>query len=98
MALVAGANELFDSQIFEGCARAGMLSPTGRCHTWDASADGYLRGEGCGAILLMPTNAAKPGSVYANVLGASVTSDGKSASITAPNGSAQYVDRARSTY
>ena len=49
----------------------------------------YLRGEGCGAILLMPTNTAKSGSVYANVLGASVMSDEKSASITAPNGSAQ---------
>ena len=89
MALVAGANELFDSQVFEAFARAGMLSPTGRCHTWDASADGYLRGEGCGAILLKPASAAKPGSIYANVLGASVMSDGTSASITAPNGSAQ---------
>jgi epothilone polyketide synthase D len=89
MALVAGSNELFDSKVFDAFARAGMLSPTGRCHTWDASADGYLRGEGCGAILLKPANAAKPGSVYANVLGASVMSDGTSASITAPNGSAQ---------
>ncbi|KAL7554746.1 hypothetical protein ACHAWF_018278 [Thalassiosira exigua] len=89
MALVAGANELFDSKMFEACARAGMLSPTGRCHTWDAEADGYLRGEGCGAILLKPAHTAKPGSIYANVLGASVMSDGASASITAPNGSAQ---------
>ena len=40
MALVAGANELFDSKIFESFARAGMLSPTGQCHTWDESADG----------------------------------------------------------
>ena len=40
MALVAGVNELFDSGMFEACARAGMLSPTGQCHTWDASADG----------------------------------------------------------
>ena len=40
MALVAGANELFDPSMFESCARAGMLSSSGRCHTWDASADG----------------------------------------------------------
>ncbi|KAL9188495.1 LOW QUALITY PROTEIN: hypothetical protein ACHAXT_006873 [Thalassiosira profunda] len=89
MALVAGSNELFDHKMFEACARAGMLSPTGRCHTWDGSADGYLRGEGCGAIVLKPAAAAKPASVYANLLGASVMSDGTSASITAPNGSAQ---------
>ena len=89
MALVAGAIKLFVKQVFEGCTRAGMLSPTGRCHTWDASAGGYLRREGCGAILLVSTNTAKPGSVYANVLGASVTLDGKSASTTAPNSSAQ---------
>ena len=40
MALVAGANELFDMNLFEAFARAGMLSPTGQCHTWDVSADG----------------------------------------------------------
>ena len=66
-----------------------MLSPTGRCHTWDESADGYLRGEGCGAILLKRASSVSPGSTYANVLGTSIMSDGTSASITAPNGSAQ---------
>ena len=40
VALVAGVNELFDSRLFRSFARAGMLSPTGRCHTFDASADG----------------------------------------------------------
>ena len=40
MALVAGANDLFDTEPFEGMARAGMLSPTGQCHTFDESADG----------------------------------------------------------
>ena len=68
---------------------AGMLSPIRRCHTWDASADGYLHGEGCRVILLMLTNAAKPGSIYVNVLGVSIMSDGTSASITAPNSSVQ---------
>ena len=85
MALVAGANELFDSKVFESCARAGMLSPTGRCHSWDESADGYLRGEGCGVILLKRADSVSPGSTYANVLGTSIMSDGTSASITAPS-------------
>ena len=49
----------------------------------------YLRGEGCGAIVLVPTDKAKSGSIYANILGTSVMSDGTSVSITAPNGSAQ---------
>lgn len=85
MALVAGASELFDSKVFESCARAGMLSPTGRCHSWDESADGYLRGEGCGVILLKRADSVSPGSTYANVLGTSIMSDGTSASITAPS-------------
>jgi len=89
MALVAGANEVFEKDVFQAFARAGMLSPTGRCHTFDASADGYLRGEGCGAILLKRSSEVKPNSAYANILGASVMSDGTSASITAPNGSSQ---------
>ena len=40
MALVVGVNELFDSTVFESSAKTGFLSPTGRCHTFDASADG----------------------------------------------------------
>ena len=40
MALVAGVNELFDSRLFVSFASAGMLSPTGRCHTFDVSSDG----------------------------------------------------------
>ena len=90
VALVIAVNQLFDSSFFASCAKAGMLSPSGQCHTWDASADGYLRGEGCGAIVLQPFDAeASSGNVYANILGTSVQSDGKSASITAPNGLAQ---------
>ena len=49
----------------------------------------YLRGEGCGAIVLVPSDSTKIGLVYADILGTNVMSDGKSASITAPNGSAQ---------
>ena len=49
----------------------------------------FLRGEGCGTIVLVPSKTVQSSSVYINILGTSVMSDGKSASITAPNGSAQ---------
>jgi acyl transferase domain-containing protein len=57
-----------------------MLSALGRCHTFDRRADGYCRGEGCGAFYF---------SIEANdvvVSGTAVQQDGPSASLTAPNG------------
>ena len=89
MALVVAVNQLFDAGVFAAFAKAGMLSASGHCHTWDASANGYLRGEGCGAMVLEAFDESSSADVYANILGTSVMSDGKSASITAPNGLAQ---------
>ena len=63
---------------------AGMTSAHGRCHTFDQRADGYCRGEGCGAFLLRST-----ASAGVEVLGSAVQQDGPSASLTAPNGSSQ---------
>ena len=60
----------------------GMTSARGRCHTFDQRADGYCRGEGCGAFLLR-SNATSG----VEVLGSAVQQDGPSASLTAPNGS-----------
>ena len=59
---------------------AGMLSALGRCHTFDRRADGYCRGEGCGASYFSTC-----GDVA--VSGTAVQQDGPSASLTAPNGS-----------
>ena len=61
---------------------AGMLSALGRCHTFDRRADGYCRGEGCGAFYFSTS-----GDVA--VSGTAVQQDGPSASLTAPNGSSQ---------
>ena len=61
---------------------AGMLSALGRCHTFDRRADGYCRGEGCGAFYFSTC-----GDVAAS--GTAVQQDGPSASLTAPNGSSQ---------
>jgi acyl transferase domain-containing protein/3-hydroxy-3-methylglutaryl CoA synthase/enoyl-CoA hydratase/carnithine racemase/NAD(P)-dependent dehydrogenase (short-subunit alcohol dehydrogenase family)/acyl carrier protein len=70
---------------------AGMTSPDGKCHTFDESANGYCRAEGCGAIVLKRFEdvTSDGNGVYALVKGSAVRQDGKSASLTAPNGQAQ---------
>ena len=72
-------------------ASAGMTSPTGNCHTFDATAGGYCRSEGIGAIVLRRSDDAKADQqpMHAMVRGVSVKQDGTSASLTAPNGQAQ---------
>lgn len=89
LALVTGVNELFDERFFLACASAGMLTPSGHCHTWDASADGFLRGEGCGAIVLCLSDSLELNSgctsSYATVCAARVAHDGRGISMTAPN-------------
>jgi hypothetical protein len=74
-----------------GTAFAGMTSSDGKCHTFDASANGYSRGEGCGAIVMkrMDDAIASKDGIYAVIRGSAVMQDGKSASLTAPNGLAQ---------
>ena len=62
---------------------AGMTSAFGRCHTFDRRADGYCRGEGCGAYCV------RASADGAAVVGSAVQQDGPSASLTAPNGSSQ---------
>ena len=67
------------------------ISPDGKCKSFDASADGYVRGEGCGVIMLKRlSDALKDGnSVLAVIKGSAVNQDGKSNGLTAPNGIAQ---------
>ncbi len=67
------------------------VSPDGRCKTFDASADGYSRGEGCGVLLLKRlSDAVKDGDrILAVIKGSAVNQDGKSNGLTAPNGIAQ---------
>ena len=86
-ALVAGVNMIFDPSVSLAEASAGMTSAGGRCHTFDARADGYVRGEACSAMALQLASEAAVGSVM--VRGSAVRQDGRSASLTAPNGMAQ---------
>ena len=52
LAIAAGVQAILNGRIYELRAEAMMLSPEGQCKTFDASADGYVRGEGCGVIVL----------------------------------------------
>ena len=87
-ALVAAVNVMLTPRMAKNCAVAGMTSPTGRCHTFDTAADGYVRSEGCGCVLLHRSDS-PCNSVHAMIQGVGVGQDGVSASLTAPNGRAQ---------
>jgi acyl transferase domain-containing protein/NAD(P)-dependent dehydrogenase (short-subunit alcohol dehydrogenase family)/acyl carrier protein len=90
LAIVAGVH-LIDSGLSLACAVAGMISSDGKSRSFDSSADGYGRGEGCGVLILKrSSDCEKDGTpVYATVIGSAVSQDGSSASLTAPNGLAQ---------
>ncbi|WP_275405410.1 type I polyketide synthase [Streptomyces sp. SID339] len=72
-------------------ARFGGLSATGRCHTFDARADGFVRGEGGGLVVLKPLGAARRDgdTVYCVISGSAVNSDGATDGLTLPSGQAQ---------
>uniref|UniRef100_UPI00397E46B1 type I polyketide synthase n=1 Tax=Amycolatopsis sp. lyj-90 TaxID=2789285 RepID=UPI00397E46B1 len=90
-ALVGGVNVMTHHRTYVGCCSAKMLSFEGRCATFDESADGYCRGEGVGAVVLkrLCDAEADGDQVLAVIRGTAVNQDGRSASLTAPNGLAQ---------
>jgi acyl transferase domain-containing protein len=90
-AVVLGVNTLLSSRSHISLAIAGMLSESGRCHTFDSAADGYVRGEGCGAVVLkrMEVVSLERNQVHAVIRSVGVAQDGKSTSLMAPNGMAQ---------
>ena len=89
--LAAGINLMLLPGVGVSFARAGMTSPQGRSFTFDARADGYARGEACaaGALVATSTRGASAAAPPARVRGCAVRQDGRSASLTAPNGQAQ---------
>jgi acyl transferase domain-containing protein len=90
-ALAAGVNLLLSPENSIACSRWGMLAPDGRCKTFDAGADGYVRSEGCGLVVLKRlSDAVRDGDrVLAVVRGSAVNQDGASSGQTVPNGPAQ---------
>lgn len=91
MAIVGGVNALFDPVLSEALMQAGMLSPTGHCHVFDAQADGYVRSEGCGVLILKRLRDAEiqGDTILAVIKSAVINSDGHSNGLTAPNPQAQ---------
>lgn len=91
LAMVGGVNMLLAPAATVACSSARMLSRAGRCKTFDASADGYVRGEGGGMLLLKPLSAALADHdrVLAVVRGSAVNQSGRVSSLTVPNGIAQ---------
>lgn len=87
LALAAGVNLLLDEKRFLAYEQAGMLSPHGRCRTFDAAADGYVRGEGCAAVILKRLSDAQADGdpIIAVIRGSAINQDGSSSGLTAPN-------------
>lgn len=91
VALVCGVNLMLTPDIAINFCQGRMLSPDGLCKTFDAAADGYVRGEGCGVVVLKRLDDALAAGdrVVAVISGSAINQDGKSAGLTAPNGAAQ---------
>ncbi|MEM7346852.1 MAG: type I polyketide synthase, partial [Chloroflexota bacterium] len=91
LALAGGVNLILTPDNMIGFCQVRTLSPDGRCKTFDASANGYTRGEGCGVVVLKRLSQAMADgdSILAVVRGSAVNHDGQSNGLTAPNGVAQ---------
>ena len=91
LALAGGVNQLLAPEVTINFSKARMLSRDGRCKTFDASADGYIRAEGCGVIVLKRlSEALKDGDrILAQIRGSAIDHDGRSSGLTVPNGPSQ---------
>jgi acyl transferase domain-containing protein/SAM-dependent methyltransferase len=91
LALAGGVNLILSPEININFSKSRMLAPDGHCKTFDAGADGYVRGEGCAVVVLKTLSAAmKEGNrILALIRGSAVNQDGRSGGLTAPNGPAQ---------
>ncbi|HET9954840.1 MAG TPA: type I polyketide synthase, partial [Polyangiaceae bacterium] len=91
LAIVGGVNVMSSPEASVALCRLQALAPDGRCKTFDAAADGYGRGEGCGVVVLKRLAAARAAGdhIHAVIRGSAVNHDGRSNGLTAPNGAAQ---------
>jgi acyl transferase domain-containing protein/acyl carrier protein len=91
LALAGGVNVMLSPTTTIALSKARMLAPDGRCKTFDARADGFARGEGCGVVVLkrLDQAIADGDRIVAVIRGSAVNQDGRSAGLSAPNGPAQ---------
>ena len=91
MALAGGVNLILSPEININFSKARMLAPDGLCKAFDAKADGFVRGEGCGmvALKLLSDAQADGDNILALIPGSAVNQDGRSGGLTVPNGKAQ---------
>ncbi len=91
LAIGGGVNLIFAPEIGLTFCSAGMLAADGRCKTFDASADGFVRGEGCGVVVLARLSDALAARhpILALIRGSCVNQDGASGGLTVPSGPSQ---------
>ncbi|MCY3886384.1 MAG: SDR family NAD(P)-dependent oxidoreductase [Chloroflexi bacterium] len=87
LAIAGGVQAILNGRIYELRAESMMLSPDGQCKAFDASANGYVRGEGCGVVVLKRLREAEDDGdrIWAVIRGAAVNHGGASAGLTVPN-------------
>ncbi len=88
MAIAGGVNVMLVPEIPISFSKWGMLSAAGRCRTFDAGADGFVRGEGCGVVVLKPLSAALANGdhILAVIRGSAINQDGASSSLSTHSG------------
>ncbi len=91
LALASGVNIILTPEGHIATSKARMLAPDGRCKTFDARADGYVRSEGCGVVVLKKLSRALEDNdrIWGIIRGSAVNQDGASSGLTVPNGLAQ---------
>ncbi len=91
MALAGGVNTILSPEATIALSTARMMAPDGRCKAFDASANGFVRAEGCGLVVLkrLSDAVADGDRVLAVIRGSAVNQDGRSSGLTAPNGPSQ---------
>ena len=91
LALAGGVQAILSGRLTELRGNAGMLSPDGQCKAFDASANGFVRGEGCGIVVLKRLSEAEADGdhIWGVIRSTAVNQDGASTGLTVPNGEAQ---------